>query len=213
MSDQARTIESLAGKMIVFEGIDQAGKATLSRWFARQVMAAGVKVLLIGFPDYETEIGREIAESLAGRRDYPSKMRQLLMAANRWEWQADIATALEKRHAVIVDRYIGSGLTYSITQGFDSTWAQALEKGLREADMTVLLDIDAATSLERKPSGRDELEQKAWLLNRARAAYLRIADLSPSWHVVNAMAPREMVQARVWDALGLPGRSVIEAAS
>jgi thymidylate kinase len=71
-----------------------------------------------------------------------------------------------------------------------------VERGLRPADLTLLLDISPDVSLARKATARDAYEAQLDLLTGARAAYLALAR-GPSWLVVDANADRDTVQARV----------------
>ena len=71
-----------------------------------------------------------------------------------------------------------------------------VERGLRPADLTLLLDISPEVSLSRKTTARDAYEARLDLLSGARAAYQALAR-SPGWHVVDANADRETVRERV----------------
>jgi dTMP kinase len=191
----------LKGKLIALEGIDGAGKETVAKLLARTFQAAGHKVMLIGFPDYQTEIGVQIGAALKGERDYSPQCLQLLMAANRWEWQTDIHRALADGTIVVSDRYMASGIAYGEAQGLEGPWLRALTLDLAYPDLTILLDIDSTTAMERKRhTHRDVLESDRELLDRARRTYIRLAD-DPAWVTVNAMAPLDIVKPRVLDAV------------
>ena len=186
----------LAGRLIAVEGIDQAGKWTVCERLAQELATSGIGVELTGFPDYETPLGGEIGQLMAGRRQYAMEVSQLLYAANRWERASDLRRWLAAGRAVVLDRYIGSGLAYGEAQGLAVDWMACLERGLPEADLTILLDIPPETSLARKTDARDAYESRLDQLARARAAYLRLAR-SPGWHVVDARADRETVASAV----------------
>jgi len=182
--------------LIAVEGIDQAGKWTVCERLVQELATSGVGVELIGFPDYETPLGTEIGHLMAGRRQFPVEVSQLLYAANRWERASDLRRWLAARRAVVVDRYVASGLAYGEAQGLSVDWMASVERGLPEADLTILLDIPPETSLARKVDARDAYESRLDLLARARAAYLRLAR-SPGWHIVDARADRETVALAV----------------
>jgi dTMP kinase len=193
-------VKQLAGTLIAVEGIDQAGKQTVCEWLAGQLRAHGVPTEQTGFPDYATPLGHEITAFLRGQRSYPAEARQLLYTANRWERAADLRAWLAEGRAIVVDRYIASGVAYGAAQGLDLEWMLAVERGLPQAGLTILLDITPEVSLARKTTARDAYELRLDLLARARDAYLTLAR-APGWLVVDADADRETVRARVLAAL------------
>ncbi len=193
-------MKQLAGKLIVVEGIDQAGKQTVCEWLVGELRRHGVAAEQTGFPDYATPLGHEITAFLRGERDYPAEARQLLYTANRWERAAELRAWLAEGRAIVVDRYIASGVAYGAAQGLAMDWMLAVERGLPPADLTILLDITPEVSLARKTTARDAYEARTDLLSRARDAYLTLAR-EPGWLVVDAAADRDTVRARVLAAL------------
>ena len=182
----------LGGRLIAVEGIDQAGKWTVCERLVRELRAGGVSAELTGFPDYTTPLGEEIGRFLARQRDYSVQVRQLLYAANRWERAPELHAWLGAGRAVVIDRYVGSGLAYGAAQGLDLDWMACVERDLPVPDLTILLDIPPEMSLARKPAGRDAYESRLDLLSKVRRAYLRLAE-SPSWRTVDATGDREAV--------------------
>jgi dTMP kinase len=189
-------VRRLAGRLIAVEGIDQAGKWTVCKRLARELRASGVQTELTGFPDYTTPLGEEIRRFLASERSFPLEARQLLFAANRWERAPDLLAWLADGRAVVVDRYVASGVAYGAAQGLDPDWMVCVERGLPTADLTVLLDITPEVSLSRKSASRDAYEARSDLLLRARGAYLELAR-ADSWRTVDATGDRESVWAEV----------------
>ncbi len=193
-------MKQLAGKLVAVEGIDQAGKQTVCEWLVSELRGLGVPAEQTGFPDYATPLGHEITAFLRGERNYPAEARQLLYTANRWERAAELRAWLADGRAVVVDRYIASGVAYGAAQGLATDWMLAVERGLPPADLTILLDITPDVSLARKTTARDAYEARTDLLARARDAYLTLAR-EPGWLVVDAAADRDAVRARVLAAL------------
>jgi dTMP kinase len=193
-------VKQLAGKLIAIEGIDQAGKQTVCEWLVHELRSHGVSAEQTGFPDYATPLGQEITAFLQGQRAYPAEARQLLYAANRWERAAELREWLAEGRAIVVDRYIASGVAYGSAQGLAMEWMLAVERGLPPADLTILLDITPDVSLARKTTARDAYEARTDLLVRARDAYLTLAR-EPGWLVVDAAADRDTVRGRVRAAL------------
>jgi dTMP kinase len=193
-------VHRLAGQLIAVEGIDQAGKWTVCERLVRELRQAGVRAELTGFPDYTTPLGEEIRRFLAGERSYPAQGRQLLFAANRWEREPDLRAWLVARRAVVLDRYVASGIAYGAAQGLDIEWMTSVERGLPVPDLTVLLDITPDVSLARKSVARDAYEERVDLLARARRAYLELAR-APTWRTIDATGDRESVWTAVLDVV------------
>lgn len=198
-------MQRLAGRLIAVEGIDQAGKWTVCERLVRALREAGVEAELTGFPDYTTPVGEEIGRFFAAERTYPVQARQLLFAANRWERASDLRSWLAAGRAVVVDRYIASGIAYGTAQGLDPDWMMCVERGLPTADLTILLDIPPDVSVARKSTARDVYEARVDLLTRARDAYLRLA-VQPTWRTVDATADRDAV----WSAVLATVRAYVE---
>ena len=193
-------MQRLAGQLIAVEGIDQAGKWTVCERLVRELRQAGVRAELTGFPDYTTPLGEEIRRFLASERSYPAQGRQLLFAANRWEREPDLRAWLAAGRAVVLDRYVASGIAYGAAQGLDIEWMTWVERGLPVPDLTLLLDITPDVSLARKSAARDAYEERVDLLARARQAYLELAR-SPTWRTIDATGDREAVWAAVLDVV------------
>jgi len=105
---------------IAFEGLDQSGKETQARRLAESLAAEGRRVETLSFPDYETPIGREIGAALAGEREFPPDVMQLLYIANRYEWRPKIEQWLREGAIVVCDRYVASSIAYGESHGLDA---------------------------------------------------------------------------------------------
>ncbi len=192
---------ALRGRLIAIEGIDQAGKETVSRRLAETLEAAGLRVERLAFPDYSTPLGQEIGRFLAGQVRHTAQVRQLLYAANRWERCDLIQECLTAGAVVLLDRYTGSGLAYGAAQGLAMSWMRGLEDGLPQPDLVLLLDIPPEVSLARKQTARDTYESQAALLQGAREAYLALAH-EESWEIIDATGSPENVWAAAEEAIG-----------
>jgi len=184
--------------MLVFEGIDKAGKATQARLLSRRLEKEGYRCKIISFPVYTTPIGKELKLSLQGRRRYPLQVRYLLMSANRWEMKEKI----ESRNVdlLILNRYIHSNIAYGIASGLDRNWLESLDSGLPQPDLVVLLDISPTTSLKRKLKGRDVNEKDLAYLSKVREVYLNLAK-EKGWFVIDAERDVEQVHQEVFESV------------
>jgi dTMP kinase len=186
--------------LIAFEGLDQSGKETQSRHLRARLEHDGRKVHSVSFPDYETPIGREIAQALAGGREFGADVLQLLYVANRFEYRPRLELWLGAGDIVICDRYRASSLAYGEAQGVDVTWLNVVQQPLPEAIVTVLLDIAPQTAVHRKASGRDRFERDLSLLARVRESYRRQAQAA-NWVLINAELPADDVADAVEQAV------------
>lgn len=200
-------MSSLPGVLIAFEGLDQSGKQTQAGLLGDRLTAEGRAVRHLSFPAYETSIGQELDQALHGGRNYGPDVMQLLYVANRYERKADIVRALEAGEVIVCDRYTASSLAYGEAQGLDVGWLTDMQRFLPPADLTILLDIEPATAVQRKATHRDRYERDLALQQRVRASYRRQAEQS-GWLLVNGEGDRAAIADRIFTAaarrLGLP---------
>jgi dTMP kinase len=187
--------------LIAFEGLDQSGKETQARLLVAALRGEGRPVEALSFPDYDTAIGREIGEALAGRRDYRADVMQLLYIANRFEKKPQILDWLAAGVVVVCDRYVASSIAYGESQGLDARWLAEAQRYLPQPELTFVLDIDPAVSAARKQANRDRYERDMPLLTRVRDSYRRQAG-QPGWHLVDADRGKEDVAREIRGHVG-----------
>ena len=187
--------------LIAFEGLDQSGKETQARHLRARVEQTS-KVHALSFPDYETPIGREIAAALAGERNFPPDVMQLLYVANRMEFKPRLDAWLSAGGTVVCDRYIASSVAYGEAQGLDPQWLKDIQRKLPAPVITVLLDIAPETAAARKRTGRDRYERDLALLGRVRDSYRRQAD-AEGWIMIDGEQSKDAVSAAI-EAAVLP---------
>jgi dTMP kinase len=173
------------GLFIAIEGIDAIGKKTQTSILRSWLGSKGLTTRTLSFPMYGTTIGREIRKFLAGAVSYPPEVRAMLYAANRWEKKAELEATLAKTDVVIVDRYIGSNLAYGVSSGLPLEWLLHLEDGLPKPDLVLVLDAPPAKLAPRRGDRKDSYERNVELQEKARDAYLKLADRF-RWTIVNA---------------------------
>ncbi|XBW38222.1 hypothetical protein QEN19_003811 [Hanseniaspora menglaensis] len=136
-------ITGTRGKLILIEGLDRTGKTTQCNLISSRLNYKYYK-----FPNRETPIGQIINSYLTKQvSDIPlsDQSVHLLFSSNRWEFQNEIKTALLNGQNIIVDRYIYSGIAYSVAKnvaGMDYNWCSACDRGLIKPDLTVFLIND-----------------------------------------------------------------------
>jgi dTMP kinase len=188
--------------LIAFEGLDQSGKETQARLLVEALRADGRRVETLSFPDYETAIGREIGEALAGRREYGADVMQLLYIANRFEKKPQMLEWLAEGAVVVCDRYVASSIAYGEAQGLDAVWLAEAQRYLPQPDLTFVLDIAPDVAAARKRRNRDRYERDLDLLARVRDSYRRQA-AQPRWVLVDGERAKDVIAGEIREGLGL----------
>ncbi|CAG5159823.1 uncharacterized protein ALTATR162_LOCUS5681 [Alternaria atra] len=151
------------GKLIVFEGLDRAGKSTQCETLVEDLQNDGIKVRHMRFPDRTTPIGQMINSYLSGQSEQDDHVIHLLFSANRWEAVPSIQADLEAGTTIIVDRYYYSGCVYSAAKQNPSMsleWCRKPEVGLPRPDLCLFLDISAEDAAKRGGYGTEKYEKK-----------------------------------------------------
>ena len=199
------------GRFITFEGTDGSGKTTQMRVLAERLVASGREVVETQEPG-GTEIGLQIRRILlepANERLCPIAEMLLYFSARAQNFDEKILPAWERGAVVLSDRFTDSTLAY---QGGgrglgDSTILQLHDiacHGL-QPDLTLYIDIDAETSLDRVRADRklDRIETEATEFHkRVREAYLKLAAAHPERiRIVDGRGSISEVSERVWNVV------------
>lgn len=155
-----------AGKLIVFEGAEGAGKTTQIRLLLERLAADGIAAAAFREPG-GTPVGDAIRAIVLAREGEMSPAAEaLLFMASRAELVArEVKPALEKGAVVVLDRFFLSTYAYQISgRGLpeaDVRAANHLATGGLVPDITILLDISAKEGLARaeRRGGRDRVEK------------------------------------------------------
>jgi len=201
-----------AGKFIVFEGVDGAGKGVQSRMLQAAFRQAGVPVILTrepgGSPGAE-EIRKLIVEGDVGRWDDMTELL-LIYAARRSHLVATIWPALAAGTWVISDRFADSSRAF---QGFAGGLGLPLVEQIHQQvvgdfqpDLTLILDLDPAVSLERaqaRGGHEDRFEQKGLAYqNSVRDGFRQLAQTTPdSRSLIDAAGTMEQVSRQILDTV------------
>jgi len=196
------------GRLIVVEGLDGAGKRTLSDGLCAAWLARGARVARFAFPRYDDDVHAELArDALYGRlgdvADSVHGMAVLFALDRRAQLRCGRA-ALAAHEVVLVDRYVASNAAYGaarrhegVADGFVG-WVHQIEIerfAIPVPDVQLLLavprEVAAARAAGRERAdasrARDAYEADAALQERTDAVYAQLAAgswLSP-WRVVD----------------------------
>ena len=195
--------------LIAIEGVDGAGKRTLSEGLRKAFEAAGKSVATLAFPRYGRSVTADIAaEALHGEHgDLASSAyaMAMLFALDRAGAIGEVEGLGRDHDVVILDRYVASNAAYSAARlhqdasGQAAAWVHRLEYqrlGLPPPDWQVLLAVSAELAAQRarhradaEPGrARDSYERDDDLQQRTGAVYagLAAADWGGRWLVVDA---------------------------
>lgn len=194
------------GLFLVFEGPEGAGKSTQIARLAERLRAAGRDVVLTREPG-GTRAGDAVRQVLLDPAQVIHPLTEfLLYSASRAQHVSEvIAPALEAGRDVVSDRFTGASVAYQgYGRGLDLGFVEELNDrvtGGLKPDLTVLLDIEPAAGLQRAGarSEQDRLEAAGLPFHeRVRRGYLVQAEADPSWLVIDAQAPEDVVANAVW---------------
>ncbi len=170
--------------LIAIEGVDGAGKRTLSQGLCGAFEAAGRSVATLAFPRYGHSVAADVAaEALHGKHgDLASSVyaMAMLFALDRAGAAGQISELCRDHDVVILDRYVASNAAYSAARlhqdagGEVVDWVYQTEYHrlhLPAPDWQVLLGVSAELADQR---ARDRARQDA---SRARDAYERDNEL------------------------------------
>ena len=195
--------------LIAIEGVDGAGKRTLSEGLRKAFEAVGMSVATLAFPRYGRSVTADIAaEALHGEHgDLASSVyaMAMLFALDRAGAVGEIEELGRDHDVVILDRYVASNAAYSAARlhedaaGEAVAWVHRLEYdrlGLPPPDWQVLLAVSAELAAQRarhrarsEPGrARDSYERDDELQRRTGAVYagLAAAGWGGRWLVVDA---------------------------
>jgi dTMP kinase len=182
--------------LIAIEGVDGAGKRTLSEGLRTSFQASGKSVATLAFPRYGQSVTADVAaEALHGEHgDLTSSVyaMALLFALDRAGAIGEIERLTRESDVVILDRYVASNAAYSAARlhedaaGQAVAWVHGLEYqrlGLPAPDWQVLLNVTAELAGERARSraerdptrARDSYERDDGLQQRTGAVYAELA--------------------------------------
>jgi dTMP kinase len=150
----SETVGKLAGKFIVIDGPDGAGKTTQCELLSEFISNSGLEVCRIRDPG-GTTIGDEIRTILLDRKhDQMSVQCELMlyMASRAQLAREVIEPALNDEKCVLGDRYVSSTIAYQGAGGADIEaiiQSASIAVGATMPDLTIILDIDPELGLTR----------------------------------------------------------------
>lgn len=207
----------MAGKFIVFEGVDGSGKSTQVRKTVAYLQSKLVPVIQTQEPG-GTCLGGKIREVVrVAPADCPisPKAEILLFNAARAQLIEEVVKpALALNEVVVADRYYFSTLAYQVfgrqMKLIDTSDIISYATDKIEPDLVLLLDVDQSTCLQRlqKRNSTDEKRfelQDEQFFNRVRQGYLTLSKTRSNITVLDGRQNEEVLFAQVKEELARIG--------
>lgn len=197
---------------MLIEGLDRSGKSTQASILTNKFNNGK----LIKFPDRTTNIGKIINHYLTDETfELSDQAAHLLFSSNRWELALSIVDDLNAGSTVVMDRYIYSGIAYSLAKSYgqpspqmgDIDWLYSPDKGLPKPDLTLFLTLDL-DQLSNRAGWGDERYEKQEFQKTVKQCFLRVLDPKADETIaivdVNGLGIEE-VTARLWSIIEARG--------
>ncbi|MDJ1178360.1 dTMP kinase [Roseofilum sp. BLCC_M91] len=198
------------GKLIVFEGIEGAGKTTQIQQTSDWLKSWLSEEILIAREPGGTPLGERLREVLLADAWIDDTPELLLYAADRAQHiQESIQPALKAGKIILCDRFTdstvayqgyGRGLSLELIEQLNSIATQGIE-----SDITLWLDVDVETGLERmrQRGSADRMEQADLAFHyRVKQGFESLAQAHPERIIpIDANLPADQVQAQIRTAL------------
>jgi dTMP kinase len=189
---------------VVLEGIDGSGTTTQLDRLVKHLEARGRRAHATREPS-QGPIGLLLRELLLGRHALPDgapadgQAMALLFAADRRDHlRREIEPHVTAGADVVSDRYLMSSLAYQAEEA-DRDWVASLARGLRPADLTILLDVPVGVAAARRRAAGRVTERYDDDAVQARVAesYRRLAAADPSALVLDGGGSIDEVAAAI----------------
>ncbi len=160
------------GVLIVIEGIDGAGKTSVSEEVVLRLKNLGFKAI------YTCEPYTHFIVDIMNKYwvEIDPIMQTLLMAADRYyHINKVVVPHIRSGYVVVSDRYYYSSVAYQGAQGVDLQWILDINKFAVRPKLAIYLDIDPEVGLKRKKTSSTRvksIEDDFELVKRARDIYL-----------------------------------------
>lgn len=198
------------GRLVVIEGLDGAGKRTLTDGLTSALETAGASVATLAFPRYGKSVHADLVREALhrGHGDLADSVygMAMLYALDRSGAADEIRALLAEHDIVVLDRYVASNAAYAAARlrqdasGEVVKWVWEIEVerfGLPRPDAQLLLRVApevAAVRAERRATTetdreRDSFETDDALQQRCAAVYDELAAMSwlSPWHVLDGV--------------------------
>ncbi|MGD2295566.1 MAG: dTMP kinase [Candidatus Aminicenantes bacterium] len=174
LSPKSRIMAVHKGILIVFEGIDGAGKSTQAEILMDRLQGRGYEVVYFREPS-GGKWGQEIKKKAAHPDSLsPEEELDLFMRDRKENVEKNLKPALEEKKIVILDRYYFSTIAYQGAKGIDQERIKrSNQEFVVEPDLVFFLDVDPREGLDRikNRKKKDRLFERAEYLVKVREIF------------------------------------------
>lgn len=197
------------GLLIVLEGIDQSGKTTIAKLLKNKLKDLNFKTIIQAFPDKSTLLGNIISSYLQNNIKLSPQESHLLFTLNRLEKNKYIQSKLEENFIIICDRYIHSGIAYSLANGLDYYYSFNTQKYLIKPDLIFYFDISISETNKRRKSLKTDIYETTNFQTKVKEAYSKIK--TNDWIIINAeQTPEEITNTILNHIIKYQSKNIIK---
>jgi thymidylate kinase len=132
----------MKGKFITIYGINNIGKSTHAQILTERLASEGYDAEFLKYPNYTVEpSGKFLDQVLRGaeKQSISEEELQLWFVLNRYQFQPEIDRKLSEGKILVVEDYIGTGISWGVAKGLDLEWMEAVNKHLRKEDFAIYM--------------------------------------------------------------------------
>ena len=197
------------GLLIVLEGIDQSGKTTIAELLKNKLKDLNFKTIIQAFPDKSTLLGNIISSYLQNKIQLSPQESHLLFTLNRLEKNKYIQSKLKENFIIICDRYIHSGIAYSLANGLDYYYSFNTQKYLIKPDLIFYFDISISETNKRRKSLKTDIYETTNFQTKVKEAYSKIK--TNDWIIINAeQTPEEITNTILNHIIKYQSKNIIK---
>jgi len=180
-----------SGKLVAFEGIDNAGKSTILSVLRSHLNDCRVRIVTC--EERQSPIACLLNDNAI--RDLSPAIKTYLFAADRaWTYERFCLPALQKGNLVLWDRYVDSAVAYRSVEFrkrpsfIDLPFVHRINQPFRAADLTFYVDIPVETSVARARKDGASEPYRPDFLKQVRLKYLELS-AKKGYIIINGKAP------------------------
>lgn len=199
------------GAFIAFEGIDGSGKSTQIQMLSEKLRELGISFYATMEPT-DSPVGSMIHQIMTGRMQADHRVIAALFVADRLDHLLNevngVSHKIDEGISVIMDRYCFSSYAYQSVE-VPMEWliqANALSSEILRPDISIFIDTDPDTALERIAKNRFQrelFEEKSRLI-QVRQRYMEAFDRLKDFEkvtVTDGNRPADEVAQDIWNAV------------
>ncbi len=192
------------GWLIAFEGIDGAGKKTLTGFLKDQLTQQGLSVETFRYPDYDSPWGRIIKQYLNNELELDPVEQFFTYFTDIIKDQTKLEEILERGEFVIVDRYFASTVAFQTAQGFHFRRALAILDLVKPLipDIGFFIEVAPQTAMQRcqRRTPPDRHERDLALLTAVTKQYQHLVydgAIAKRWIILDGNKNLDTIKAEI----------------